>query len=69
MDKKTAIKTLLQHSSFFTEEVKSTILEKLDDMSEAELDSIGNFLALAKEKSLASAQVIKQAADEVLAEE
>lgn len=69
MDKKTAIKTLLRHSFFFTEEVKATILEKLDDMSEAELDSIGNFLALEKEKSLASAQVIKQAADEVLAEE
>jgi hypothetical protein len=69
MDKKTAVKTLLEHSFFLTEAAKSAILEKLDSMSEVEIDTIGKFLALEKEKSLENAQMISQAAGELLAEQ
>jgi hypothetical protein len=68
MDKKTAVKTLLKHSFFLTEEAKNAILEKLDSMSEMEIDTIGKFLAIEKEKSLENAQMISQAAEELLAE-
>jgi hypothetical protein len=68
MDKKTAVKTLLKHSFFLTEEAKKAILEKLDSMSEIEIDTIGKFLALEKEKSLENAQMISQAAEELMAE-
>jgi hypothetical protein len=68
MDKKTAVKTLLKHSFFLTEEAKKNILEKLDEMSEMEIDTIGKFLAMEKQKSLANAQMISKAAKEVLAE-
>ena len=69
MDKKTALKTLLKHSFFLTEEAKLDILSKLDSMSEMEIDTIGKFLALEKEKSLENAQMISQAAQEVLADQ
>lgn len=68
MDKKTAVKTLLKHSFFLTEEAKKNILEKLDEMSEMEIDTIGKFLAMEKQKSLENAQMISQAAKEILAE-
>ncbi|MFA6814322.1 MAG: hypothetical protein GX943_04045 [Candidatus Pacebacteria bacterium] len=69
MDKKTAVRTLLKHSFFLTEEAKNAILEKLDSMSETEIDTIGKFLALEKERSLVNAQMISQAAEEVLADQ
>ncbi len=68
MDKKTALRTLLKHSFFLTEVAKSAILEKLDNMSEVEIDTIGKFLALEKEKSLENAQMISQGVEELLAE-
>lgn len=66
MDKKAALKTLLTHSFFLTEEAKLSILSKLETMSEIEIETIGKFLALEKEKSLENARIISQAAEEVL---
>ena len=69
MDKKTALKTLIEHSFFLTEEAKLDILSKLNTMSEMEIDTIGKFLALEKEKSLENAKMISQAATEILADQ
>ena len=61
MDKKSALKVLLQHSSFLNEKSKLQILEKLDRFSDEEIDTLGRFLALEKKKSLQNAVKIKHA--------
>ncbi len=66
MDKKTALKVLLQHSSFLSEKSKSAILAKLDQFNDKEIDTIGSFLALEKKKSLQNAIKIKHAVKNIL---
>lgn len=52
MDKKTAIKVLIKLGFWLPNELKFAILNKLDSMSEADIDNIGKSLALQKKQSL-----------------
>lgn len=69
MEKREALKVLLKHSFFLTEEAKQSILLKLDSFSDEEVDAIGRFLAVEKKKSLETARDIKEAVELVTAED
>jgi hypothetical protein len=52
MDKKTAIKVLIKLGFWLPNELKCAILNKLDSMSEADIDNIGKSLALQKKNKV-----------------
>lgn len=66
MDQRTALKILLQHSYFLSEKSKLTILDHLDQFTDQEIETIGRFLALEKNKSLKNAIKIKHAVKNIL---
>lgn len=52
MDKKEALLVLIQHSMFIPEKVKLELIEKIDQMTDEQINDIGRFLALEKKKSI-----------------
>lgn len=56
MDKKQALKILIQNSYLLADEEKEPLLEKVETMSETDMDAIGKFLATEKKESLDTAE-------------
>lgn len=48
MDKKTALKILIEHSYFLTLQIKKKLLDNIDNMSDSDVDDLGKFLATEK---------------------
>lgn len=56
MDKRQALKVLIEHSFLFPEEVKNKLLNKVETFTDEQVEELGKFLAMEKKKSLESAQ-------------
>lgn len=60
MNKRDALKTLITHSFFLSEEVKQELLIKLVSLSDEDVHTLGTFLATEKKHSLAAGgEIIK----------
>ncbi|MDD3999085.1 MAG: hypothetical protein PHR98_03240 [Candidatus Shapirobacteria bacterium] len=68
MNKKEALKILIQHSFLLSKEVKEKLLLKIEIMSEYQVDSLGKFLALEKSKAIESFDETKKQYEEIIAE-
>ncbi|MBX4190415.1 hypothetical protein KW791_03945 [Candidatus Parcubacteria bacterium] len=64
MDQKEALKTLITHSSLIAEDIKIKLVEKIDTLSDQEIEALG--LILSKEFSEDdNTQVIDQLVDQI----
>ena len=60
MDKKAALKILIEHSFLLTEAVKAQFVSRIPNMSDAQIEILGKILAEEKKQSLKlNAQKIK----------
>ncbi len=67
MDKTQALEVLIKHSFLLTDEVKAKLIVKLPSLAEEEIDNLGIFLAVEKQKSLEGNQQIIADIDQLLA--
>lgn len=64
MNKKEALKILIEHSFLLSKEVKEKLLLKIEIMSEDQIDSLGKFLSQEKSKAIdSSVETVKQYED------
>lgn len=68
MDKKTALKTLVEHSYFISNTTKSELLAKMDTMSDDDVETLGRFLALEKKQSLVRGKQVITATNSLIKE-
>lgn len=66
MDKKEALKLLIQHSYMLSEEVKNQLYEKLPTLSDEQIDILGKFLANEKKLAIESANKMITSYDNLL---
>ncbi|HOY61153.1 MAG TPA: hypothetical protein PK045_01450 [Candidatus Woesebacteria bacterium] len=67
MNKKDALKILIEHSFLLSKEVKEKLLLKIEMMSEDQVDSLGKFLAQEKSKAIESFDETKKQYEEIIA--
>lgn len=67
MNKKDALKILIEHSFLLSKEVKEKLLLKIEMMSEDQVDSLGKFLAQEKSKAIGSFDETKKQYEEIIA--
>lgn len=68
MNKKEALKILIQHSFLLSKEVKEKLLLKIEVMSEDQIDALGKFLAQEKSKAIESFDETEKQYEEIIAE-
>lgn len=66
MDKKTALLTLLKNSFWITDAVKLKIIDQLDNLTEDQIDEIGQFLAIERDFMLANEDQILDRTQKIL---
>lgn len=68
MNKKEALKVLIEHSFLLSKEIKEKLLLKIETMTEDQVDSLGKFLAQEKSKAIESFDETKKLYEEIIAE-
>lgn len=68
MDKKTALRFLIKHSSILEEEDKKRALDKVDTLPEADIDKLGKFLALQKKYVIEHGEEIQKKLETAIAD-
>jgi len=68
MNKKEALKILIEHTFLLSQEIKEKLLLKIEIMSEDQVDSLGKFLAQEKSKAIESFDETKKQYEEIIAE-
>lgn len=58
MNKKQALIVLIEHSLAIPDKTKEKILDKIDNFSDQEIETLGRFLALEKKQSLQQGQAL-----------
>ena len=66
MDKKTALKTLLETSFWVTDPVKKEILSRMDTLTEKDIDILGKFWAKEREIVLQNKEKILEESEKLL---
>lgn len=64
--KKNALRILIRHDFLLSPVLHDKLLEKIDMMSEQDIDAIGSFLAEAKKRSIAYNQQVLENIDRLL---
>lgn len=66
MDKRMALKILIEHSFLLGEEVKIKLLAKLPDLGDTEVDTLGRFLAEEKAGALRDSSAMQARLADIL---
>jgi hypothetical protein len=67
MDKRVALVNLLENSLLIKDEIKKKLLEKIETMSDEDVDKLGKFLVLEREELLEDETGLTDEADKIIA--
>ena len=65
MDKITALKILIEHSTILNDEVKVTLLSKVDTLSDEDVEALGTMLAKEMEMNVEEIEEFRDKINEV----
>lgn len=68
MNKKKALKILIEHSFLLSREIKEKLFLKIETMSEDQINTLGKFLAQEKSKAIESFDETEKQYEEIIAE-
>jgi len=68
MNKKKALKILIEHSFLLSREIKEKLFLKIETMSEDQINTLGKFLAQEKSKAIESFDETQKQYEEIIAE-